>query len=394
MSHENHVGALIDYLVDAHVLDRANPWVEALQAVPRHRFVPDVAWAEPMDDRPEHLINRQVDPAAWWDAIYSNTAIITQRGNGTAELTDRSSAPTSSLSCPHVAVEFLQLLDLAPHHRVLEIGTGTGWTAAMLTHRVGDHRVTTIEVDRAVAAVAVANLKEAEAAPAALVGDGSAGHPDHAPYDRVHVTCGVRDIPYAWVEQTRPGGVIVLPWMPPGQPFGMRLRLDVLDDGTAIGRPTGGASFMMLRSQRLPTTWPGYPDGGALSETHFHPHTAHAARWTGFGPYLAAAAPHLLVTTAGWEQGDDEAWRWVTRLRSTDSAAWGIAEVAESGGMTVVRQGGAHTLWDDYERAYMNWLKAGSPAPERLGFTVTPAGQHMWLDSPDQVVEPVRRWRR
>ncbi|MFI9554256.1 methyltransferase domain-containing protein [Nonomuraea endophytica] len=391
MNHETHIPALVDYLVSAHVLDRDDLWVKALHAVPRHQFVPDVAWAEPMDDRPEHLINRLVDPAAWWGAIYTNTAIITQRGNGAGELTDRTSAPTSSLSCPHVAVEFLQLLDLAPHHQVLEIGTGTGWTAAMLSHRVGDHRVTTVEIDQAVAAAAIANLKDAGSSPAAIAGDGAVGYPDHAPYDRVHVTCGVRDIPYAWVAQTRPGGVIVLPWMPPGQPMGMQLRLDVLDDGSAMGHLTGGAAFMMMRSQGLPIRWPEYADEGTESHTRFHPHTAYAARWDGFGPYLAAAAPHLLVTTEGWELGEDQGLRWVTRLRSTDGTAWALAEAAESGDTTVWQSGG--TLWDDFEGAYMQWLKAGRPAPDRFGITVTPVGQYLWIDVPWRIVEPVDHGR-
>ncbi len=71
----------------------------------------------------------------------------------------------------------------------------------------------------------------------------------------VHRTC--RGF-YAWVEQTRPGGVIVLPWHP-GFGAGHALRLEVQSDGTAQGRVVGGAAYMMMRSQRVrPDAEPGH----------------------------------------------------------------------------------------------------------------------------------------
>ncbi|WP_067490439.1 DUF5753 domain-containing protein [Actinomadura hibisca] len=61
---------------------------------------------------------------------------------------------------------------------------------------------------------------------------------DPLPHDRVHATCAVSRVPPAWIEQTRPGGVIVLPYSP-GFGFGTVLRLDVVGDGTAVGRFCG-----------------------------------------------------------------------------------------------------------------------------------------------------------
>jgi protein-L-isoaspartate O-methyltransferase len=98
------------------------------------------------------------------------------------------------------------------------------------------------------------DLKTAGYAPHLIVGDGADGHPVGAPYDRVHVTCGVADIPRAWISQTRPGGMIVAPWSPGGA-TGHKLRLMVVDESTAVGSFHGPATYMMLRSQRLPSVW-------------------------------------------------------------------------------------------------------------------------------------------
>ncbi|WP_165977864.1 methyltransferase domain-containing protein [Nonomuraea diastatica] len=379
-THEGRAPDLASYLTAAGVLDPEDRdsqfWLKALDEVPRHPFVPIRAWMEPQDDRPAGLIDRDADPDAWWGAVYSNCAIITQRGDGRAQLDDESVHPTSSISCPHVAVEFLRLLDLAPHHHVLEIGTGTGWTAAMLSWRLGDDQVTTIDVDESVAAAAGESLKEAGFAPLVLVGDGALGAADRAPFDRVHVTCGVRDIPYSWVQQTRPGDCIVVPWMPmPGQ-WGYQLRLDVLNDGTAVGSFLGGCGFMMLRSQRRPV-WPPYGDRGSKSTTRLDPRTPWAAMDRGFALALAAHSPHLVIATAGWEDdGDDGAW--VMRLRDLRGDGWAIA-IALPGEDTHIAQGGDRQLWHDLEGAYMDWLRAGRPGRDAYRMLVTPGWQDVRL---------------
>jgi protein-L-isoaspartate(D-aspartate) O-methyltransferase len=136
--------------------------------------------------------------------------------------------------------------------RILDVGTGTGWTAGLLSSYAGDENVTSIEVDQKVAAQVRKNLEQpAGFAPHLLIGDGGDGC---APYDLVHVAFGVETVPYTWIAQTRPGGSIVLPWSP-GTPGGFRLPLDVLDDGTTVGRFDGRAGYMMMCSQRHTTLW-------------------------------------------------------------------------------------------------------------------------------------------
>lgn len=376
----DHMQRLADYLVNAGVLDpgdRADQfWLKALHEVPRDPFVPSRAWMDPQDDREPALIDQDAAPDAWWDAVYSNAAIITQRADGRADLTDTTAPATSSISSPHVAIEFLRLLDLAPHHRVLEIGTGTGWTAAMLSWRLGDDQVTTVEVDPGVAEAAEANLKAAGFAPLLLVGDGTLGAPDGAPYDRVHVTCGVRDIPFAWVEQTRPGGSIVLPWMPPHGQWGHQVRLDVLDDGSAVGRIVGSCRYMMMRAQRR-DAWPPYTDDGPSRPARLDPREPWQALDDGFGLALAAGAPHVAITTAGWESGDG--WSgWVMRLRDLVGDGWALVAMDDGGEMRV-SQSGDRPLWDALETLYFEWLRSGRPGPTEYRLIVRRRGQDVWL---------------
>jgi protein-L-isoaspartate(D-aspartate) O-methyltransferase len=190
-------------------------WREALAAAPRELFVPDVAWT-----RNDGLIDRQAAPETWRAAVDRDDAIVTQVADGEVELSAENMERnphkiSSSCSAPFMVFDFQRLLDPYPGDHVLEIGTGTGWTAALLAAKLGAENVISIEIDEQVAKQAAANLENAGFAPHLVVGDGTLGHPPGAPYDRVHVTCGMRDIPYAWVEQTRPGGIIACPWMPP-----------------------------------------------------------------------------------------------------------------------------------------------------------------------------------
>ncbi|MEU4578912.1 rRNA adenine N-6-methyltransferase family protein [Nonomuraea sp. NPDC023979] len=370
---------LTSYLVSSGVLDPSilaqRAWIYAMERVPRHEFVPTVAWAQPQDNSgAEHLIDRDRDPKAWWSAVYSNTAIITQRDDGAADISDVNAYPTSSLSSPHVVAEMLCLLDADKHHRVLEIGTGSGWTAGLLAWRC--EQVTSIEIDRDVAAAAAVHLDAAGATPVVMMGDGARGAPDGAPWDRVHVTCGVRDIPYAWVEQTRPGGVIVLPWMPmPGQ-WGYQLRLDVLDDGSAVGRVHGSCGFMMLRSQRHSWPPPG-PDDGIARPGRLDPRTSWDALDKGFGLALAAAAPHLSIMSAGWEGGDG--WDgWVMRLRDLAGAGWATVTV-DGDGDVQVSQSLDRPLWSTLETIFFEWLRAGRPGPGDYRIIVRRRGQDVWL---------------
>lgn len=241
----SHLGEMISGLERLGNMDR---WRAPLLQAPRHLFVPERAWCTP-DDESGYLIDRDKDPAEWLKAAYADMAIVTQLDDGATDITAGAGLYTCSLSAPSVILAGLSLLDPHEGDRVLEIGTGTGWTAALLSRLVGDDNVTTIEVDQALFTLAADNLSTAGCHPRLVLGDGAEGWPQGAPYDRLHVTCGVATVPYTWVRQTRPGGVIVFPLMSAAN-FGQLTRVAVDDDGTATGHFYGEVNYMMLRAQR------------------------------------------------------------------------------------------------------------------------------------------------
>ncbi len=101
----------------------------------------------------------------------------------------------------------LAQLDVRPGHRILEIGAGTGYNAALLAHLASPSgRVTTVELDPGIAAEAGKALAAAGYGHvAAVAGDGEYGHAPGAPYDRIIVTAGAWELPAAWADQLAPG---------------------------------------------------------------------------------------------------------------------------------------------------------------------------------------------
>jgi protein-L-isoaspartate(D-aspartate) O-methyltransferase len=357
---------------------------QAVRAVPRHLFIPAVGLISPRKTGTAHLIDRTADPVAWWDTVYSDTSIVTQLDDGRTALSELSGDYTSSASAPSTVADLLNLLDPDPGQHVLEIGTGTGWTAALLAHLVGRHgEVVSIEVDAAVAERAAKNLASAGVTAHLIVGEGAAGCPERAPFDRVHVTCGIRTVPYAWVEQARPGAVIVLSYCP-GFGANHALRLVVRPDGTAIGRFPGFASYMMMRSQRgTPDQPPRGPADRHHLITRIDPRTvAHAPA----GADLAISALTGLTSNGSAEPDEDgELYRlWVSD--PGDPHSWAAVDWRPDMAEYKLYQVGDRPLWDEVVAAYFRWVGWGEPGRDRFGMTIGPDGQRIWLDAPDRVV--------
>jgi protein-L-isoaspartate O-methyltransferase len=265
----------------------------------------------------------------------------------------------------------LNRLDVRDGQRVLEIGTGTGWNAALLAYRLGTTNVVSVEIDPEVARAATARL-EAIGRPVTVVsGDGAQGVASAAPFDRVIATCSVERVPGAWVEQTTPGGLVLLPWGPPMANSHL-LRLDVDDQGNAVGTIVGAANFMRLRAQAYRVT--DEPDDfdtiAMRSTTDLNPREV-----LGNHARLAVAL-RLGECRASFEDSPHGEVLW---LLAADS--WASVEAG------VVRQAGARLLWDEAVAAYEWWRGEGSPERPRFHLTVSPRdGQWVWLDAPDNVV--------
>ncbi|WP_017593020.1 methyltransferase domain-containing protein [Nocardiopsis potens] len=329
-------------------------------------------------------VDRRTDPEAWSRWAEADVPITVQWDDGRHGGASPGGLYTSSASMPSLVFSMLRDLDARPGMSVLEVGTGTGWNAALLSARLGDGAVTTVEVDAGLAATAADNLHRAGFRPAVVAGDGLLGRPERAPFDRVIATCGLRSVPSAWISQTRPGGVVLVPWGTDYSPLDGIARLVVAEDGeSASGRFTGPAQFMKARSQRLAwpdhealvTDWPGEVSSTALTEREAFSDDPYGALDFAVG----LKVPRCVHARGGQDDGARVAWFYAPEDRS-----WALVRFPSGAGRAQVHQSGPRRLWDEVEAAYRWWAGAGRPGIGRFGLTVGADGAHrVWLDDPD-----------
>jgi protein-L-isoaspartate(D-aspartate) O-methyltransferase len=184
--------------------------LEAMRSVPREEFVPEEEKGAAYRNRPLPIGHEQ------------------------------------TISQPFIVALMTDLLRLEPHHRVLEVGTGSGYQAAILARLAAE--VFSIEIveplgleaARTLDRLGIGNVKT-------RIGDGYAGWPEHAPYDAIIVTAAPEHIPAQLVEQLRPGGRLVIPV------GGLDQDLRVVEkkpDGTAISTAIIPVRFVPLTRER------------------------------------------------------------------------------------------------------------------------------------------------
>lgn len=156
---------------------------QAMLSVPRHHFLPEVDLK----------------------AAYADTAVVVKRGP--------QRSPISSASQPTMVATMLEFLEADRGDHILEIGTGTGYNAALVACMVGGTGdVVSVELEPDLAERATAALHAIGANRVRVfVGDGRSGHDPGAPYDRVIVTTGAHEIATSWIDQLRDGGRLVVP---------------------------------------------------------------------------------------------------------------------------------------------------------------------------------------
>lgn len=182
--------------------------MEAMATVPRHRFVPLLQEAVAYENRPLPI------------------------GEG------------QTISQPFIVALMTDLLDPKRGDRVLEIGTGSGYQAAVLAQLVA--KVYTIEIVEPLGRQAMKRLEELGYRNVAVrIGDGYNGWPDAAPFDSIIVTAAPAEVPQPLIDQLKPGGRMVIP---AGGSYGAQhlLLVEKQSDGTATTRRTLPVRFVPL----------------------------------------------------------------------------------------------------------------------------------------------------
>ncbi|MEU1466044.1 ATP-grasp peptide maturase system methyltransferase [Streptomyces sp. NPDC005727] len=361
--------ALADRLKAAGDLDDP-AWERAARDVPREAFLSDGFMRALPATHP--TLYEPVTPAdkGWLEGVYDDTTLITQL-DGHMRAIDLTAPtggdPTSSSTLPSLVLRMWQQLGVTSGQRVLEIGTGTGYSTALGCHRLGDTNVTSVEVDEGNAQRAAAALKQLGYAPTLIVGDGLDTTVIDGDYDALIATCAVRHIPYGWLDQVGDGGIVLATlggWM---GAYGL-VKLTVTGRGHATGRfLPGTTSFMIARPHGRPPRPPLVLLPGQTTTTKIPP--VLLDDWT--GRWVAQLAAPSAERLGGGEI------QVLSDVATGSLAYFGVDEERR----TQVTQRGPIPLWDRVTNALAEWKAAGTPHQSGFGITIAPAAQTVWIGS-------------
>lgn len=371
MPWRERANALAEHLAERGLL-RSEVWRAAVEQTPRHLFIPASISA--------------VD--TWLDQVYSDSTFVVQRrSHPSGQATDGVSTelPTSSSTMPSLMVEMLEALDFRDGHRVLEIGTGTGYNAALLCHRLGGEHVVSIDIDPDLVQTARQRLEELGYAPTLVAGNGLAGVPDHGPYDRIIATCAVPEVPLAWIEQLAPGGAMLINVR--GEVAGVLCLLSKQDDDEVMGPVVrSGGDFMWLRrelnsplrdkessivigARRVARRLTALSPTDILEDSSF--------RWL---LQLELPGLRMICSTEVFDPLDKVSRPGILMYAEEGSHAQVINE-PETDGQYRVIQGGCRRLWDTVEAAHESWARLGNPNAHRFTIVANSTSQFVSPDS-------------
>lgn len=295
---------------------------------------------------------------------------------------------------PSQVAQMLNLARLQPGQNVLEIGTGTGYNAALLQHIVGDSgRVASVELNREIAESAKDNLQHLSMGQVQVVhADGAAGYAPRASYDRIISTVAIWDIPAAWLRQLRPNGLIIAPL----DVDGMQVcgAFQVQPDGTIYSDDNFTCAFVQMLGDAAPPPQHVYLGGGSALRLY----SDHANK-------IDSASLHMLLSMdteqchLGVAPSPDEYWnglilyimlnvpegyQFVTYTVEGKKIVYGL----QGRGFGLIRAGSASFACADelgdihcfagvdaflaISAAYDEWVQVGSPRVNRLRVRLLP----------------------
>ncbi|MFC4585460.1 methyltransferase domain-containing protein [Sphaerisporangium corydalis] len=329
-------------------------WRDAVCVTPRHRFVP--AWWQWADDHWK-LRYGPADEKAWLDSAYQNRTLVTKIGSLHADQAtahdEPTGLPTSSSTLPGLVLQMYRHARIGDKQAILDVGTGSGYGAALLCHRFGDERVTSIDVDDYVTSLAAARLAELDYDPRIATINAIGDIP--WTFDRIVAMVAVRPIPASWLAALNPGGRLVTTITNTS----LIVAAVKTDDGGAVGQiERDWAMFMKTRTgAEYPPGLAGLmetartADGEQVSNGRFPVIDIEENAWE--------LRSMLEVMAPGIEHGYHETGDTRIALMVHEDGSWARAEQIGRE-IAVVHQGGPRRLWNLLDEARDHWLEHGN----------------------------------
>jgi protein-L-isoaspartate(D-aspartate) O-methyltransferase len=327
---------------------RSAPVEAAFRRVPRHALIPCI-----VEDGGKAVV--PVDPANadHLERIYSNQPLVI-----------RWLPAMSSSSQPSLMAEMLESLELGQGARVLEIGAGTGYNAALLAELVGlSGSVTTVDLTEELAAETRQRLASVGYDRVrVLARDGCFGDVDGAPYDRIVATASCSDLSPFWLEQLAADGRMLIP-LAHGDVYQAPLTQIWRANGHIVGRIVGRSSFMAIRGELRRDCWLSEEETWKMQRLASED-TPQATRplFPGFGP--GPQPPR-------WQPGRDERYDFfyflALQTRQTFDSVRGPGFGEESGFVVLAKDGvqlhgeQSTARYAAMERSYRQWEALGKP---------------------------------
>jgi len=348
----------------------SEPVRRAFRTVRRHRFLDGWYHLGVTDARVDFQpvsYDRDRPTADQLSEIYANKPIVTETDGV---------VPTSSTSQPSLVADMLELLDLRPGMDVLEIGTGTGYNAALIAEIVGpEGSVCSVEMQEGVAAGAERHLRGEGYKDVRVVRrDGFLGVPEAGPFDRIIATVGCSDLSPHWRAQLADGGSILLPLRHGLDDPLTRLVDDPDDPKQMSGEVVGFSGFMQIRGAlEWATPWgrpvvglPKEPTwsrptlaGLAIEDASGHP--LRDVRHQAFAFFLALALRPLWYTSEGYGLADPATWSTVI-----------VTQKAIEGYTAAPSMKGLESTYESLLALHEVWRSLGRPASSDYGIAFTP----------------------